>query len=163
MSQCDQTGTPRPINCPSLIGLRYRPIPLMCTTIQIFNDVTEYFSCSTPSLPMVIPAIHIVDDFLDEHLHSINHRFCICRASTLANSVLNTYYKKTDQSNVYRIAMVLHLSHKLQYFKQYGWATDWIDTVRELMQDEYDSNYSNSPCNSQSTTQEDVEPPKVKS
>ncbi|KAF8183281.1 hypothetical protein K438DRAFT_1452140, partial [Mycena galopus ATCC 62051] len=43
----------------------------------------------------------------------------------------------TDASNVYRIAMILHPSLKLEYFKLRKWEQSWIDTAVELVTDEY--------------------------
>ncbi|KAF8805310.1 hypothetical protein BYT27DRAFT_7105472 [Phlegmacium glaucopus] len=42
---------------------------------------------------------------------------------------LNHYYNKTDHSEVYRIAMVLHPQHKLHYFEKARWEEMWIETV----------------------------------
>ncbi|KIK74065.1 hypothetical protein PAXRUDRAFT_81757, partial [Paxillus rubicundulus Ve08.2h10] len=48
---------------------------------------------------------------------------------------LNKYYQLTDSSEVYRIAMVLHLQHKLSYFKNTNWEESWIDATRDLVRD----------------------------
>ncbi|KAF8130494.1 hypothetical protein K438DRAFT_1493222, partial [Mycena galopus ATCC 62051] len=47
----------------------------------------------------------------------------------LAKATMNKYYSATDMSNVYRIAMVLHPSLKLQYFKSRKWDETWITTA----------------------------------
>lgn len=72
----------------------------------------------------------------------------ICAALAIGKKAMNKYYNKTDQSEVYRIAMgtflgitlilcpiysllsVLHPRHKLEYFKKHGWEASWIDTAR---------------------------------
>ncbi|KAJ7831096.1 hypothetical protein B0H13DRAFT_1582379, partial [Mycena leptocephala] len=51
---------------------------------------------------------------------------------------MNKYYSATDMSNVYRIAMVLHPSLKLEYFKSRKWADTWIATAKDLVSEEYD-------------------------
>jgi hypothetical protein len=43
------------------------PLSVAHAFSQIFNDATEYFSHSTPSLAMVIPVMDIIDNFLDDN------------------------------------------------------------------------------------------------
>ncbi|KAH9916620.1 uncharacterized protein BXZ73DRAFT_53702 [Epithele typhae] len=49
--------------------------------------------------------------------------------------------KLTDSTEAYRIAMVLHPSFKLEYFKTHHWQDNWIETAKGLVRDEYDLNY----------------------
>ncbi|KAF8550527.1 hypothetical protein OG21DRAFT_397915 [Imleria badia] len=63
------------------------------------------------------------------------------RPSLLQKKTLNRYYELTDSSDVYRIAMVLHPRHKLQYFRQANWEQDWINTAEELVREEYNRTY----------------------
>lgn len=76
-------------------------------------------------------------------------------ALTFACNILDKYYLKTDLSNVYQIAMgtfsvlilwsffslafclVLHPQLKLKYFQQHGLERDWIETVEEIVRDEF--------------------------
>ncbi len=58
-------------------------------------------------------------------------------ALTFARNSINKYYSKTDLSNVYRIAMVLHPQLKLKYFQQHGWTQDWIRTAETLVREEF--------------------------
>ncbi|GBE82246.1 hypothetical protein SCP_0406300 [Sparassis crispa] len=55
----------------------------------------------------------------------------------LARTTMNRYYSKTDLSSIYRIAMVLHPSLKLEYFKQRSWDQTWIDTAENITREEY--------------------------
>ncbi|GBE85227.1 hypothetical protein SCP_0704130 [Sparassis crispa] len=105
--------------------------------LKIFNDTTLYFSRDTPSLPMVIPAMDIINEHLTDESLDAHYQPCIRAAIGLAKKTLNHYYSKTDQSSVYRIAMVLHSSHKLQYFKRAGWEQEWIDTAETVIRDEF--------------------------
>ena len=68
---------------------------------------------------------------------------------------LDKYYSKTDLSHVYCLGMgvwslifyasipfltsytVLHPQMKLKYFTQHGWAREWVETVEEIIQDEF--------------------------
>jgi len=58
-------------------------------------------------------------------------------ALTFAHNSINKYYSKTDLSNVYCIAMVLHLQLKLKYFQQHSWTQDWICTAETLVREEF--------------------------
>jgi hypothetical protein len=58
-------------------------------------------------------------DKLDQHLDPLSKRqYCapIIAAMKLAKKKMNRYYLLTDNSATYRIAMVLHLGLKLDYF-----------------------------------------------
>ena len=54
---------------------------------------------------MVIPAMDIIDEHLTDHSLDDKYLPCIRASIVLAKRTLNRYYDKTDQSNVYRIAM----------------------------------------------------------
>jgi hypothetical protein len=72
-------------------------------------------------------------------------------ALELAKSMINKYYSRTDESNIYRIAMgelpqlshtlvreltviaVLHPSYKLEYFRARKWEKGWIETAQGLV------------------------------
>ncbi|GLB45148.1 putative hAT family C-terminal dimerisation region [Lyophyllum shimeji] len=49
----------------------------------------------------------------------------------------------TDHSEVYRIAMVLHPSRKLEYFKTVNWEEEWIMTAKDVVRVEYERTYAN--------------------
>jgi len=40
------------------------------------------------------------------------------------------------------INYVLHLQHKLSYFKQAGWPTEWIHTAKEIDHAEFKHSYA---------------------
>ena len=81
-------------------------------------------------------------------------------ALAIGKSAMNRYYNKTDQSEVYRIAMglvfnysnisyvlisiylVLHPRHKLEYFKKHNWEESWIQTAHEIVREEFDRSYA---------------------
>ncbi|GBE82272.1 putative AC9 transposase [Sparassis crispa] len=123
----------------------------LCDVLKVFNDATLYFSCDTPSLPMVIPAMDIIDEKLTNDSLDSDYEPCIRAALGMAKKTLNRYYNKTDPSNVYRIAMVLHPSHKLQYFRNAGWQVEWITTARALVCEEYDRAYAQCAVNVEPT------------
>ncbi|KAG2086661.1 uncharacterized protein F5147DRAFT_558462, partial [Suillus discolor] len=105
------------------------------STLKIFKDATLFFSRSTPSLATVIPAMDHIDEMLTNHSLNHDYELSICAALGIAKKTLNRYYNATDQSEVYRIAMVLHPQHKLKYFERAGWERAWIDTAEEIVRD----------------------------
>lgn len=40
---------------------------------------------------------------------------------------------------------VLHPQHKLQYFRQAGWTSEWIDTAEALVRDKFKRSYMSTP------------------
>ncbi|KAJ6577979.1 hypothetical protein B0H19DRAFT_885274, partial [Mycena capillaripes] len=94
----------------------------------------------------VITTMDKIDDLLTSTIiSSSGHRpihDSVRKALNLAKTTLNKYYSRTDTSNVYRIAMVLHPSLKLEYFRLRKWDQDWIDIAEQLVKDEFDLSYN---------------------
>ncbi|KAG1717375.1 uncharacterized protein EDB91DRAFT_1030988, partial [Suillus paluster] len=99
--------------------LRRVYVTVLCATL--------YFSCATPNLTTVIPAMDHVDNMLTSYSRDKKYMLSICSAVQLAKHTLNHYYQLTDNSVTYQIAMVLHPQHKLAYFKAAQWEDDWIE------------------------------------
>ncbi|TFY74982.1 hypothetical protein EWM64_g9031 [Hericium alpestre] len=110
--------------------------------LHILKDATTFFSRGTPNLATVIPAMDHIDFWLTTDACDSKYHLAIWASLNVAKCTLNCYYTMTDLSEVYRIAMVLHPRHKLTYFKNAKWEQDWIDTAREVVQDEYDHSYA---------------------
>jgi hypothetical protein len=72
--------------------------------------------------------------------------------------MLNKYYRLSDESIVYHIAMhaliditivlcsyvhctMLHPQYKSTYFQKAGWPHRWIQTAEDLLQKEWETNY----------------------
>ncbi|KAI9431030.1 hypothetical protein F5148DRAFT_957528, partial [Russula earlei] len=66
----------------------------------------------------------------------------VCTAIEITKCTLNKYYLLTDTSEVYQIAMVLHPHHKLAYFEAASQDQVWIDTAKQLVQVEFELQYS---------------------
>ncbi|TEB28905.1 hypothetical protein FA13DRAFT_1579393, partial [Coprinellus micaceus] len=54
---------------------------------------------------------------------------------------LNRYYNETDHSENYRIAMVPHPAHKLEYFCARDWGPEWIETAKSMVREEFAWSY----------------------
>jgi hypothetical protein len=79
-------------------------------------------------------------------------------ALALGKNAMNKYYNKTDQSEVYCIAMgeppfylfyttfyvvsVLHPRHKLEYFKKHNWEDMWVNAASEIVHKEFNRTYA---------------------
>ncbi|KAG1901138.1 uncharacterized protein F5891DRAFT_950973, partial [Suillus fuscotomentosus] len=92
--------------------------------LKILKDTTLYFSCTTPNLATVIPAMDHIDNMLMSYSRNKRYMPSIRSAVRLAKNTLNRYYELTDKSLTYRISMVLHPQHKLTYFKAARWEDD---------------------------------------
>ncbi|KAE9398168.1 hypothetical protein BT96DRAFT_761000, partial [Gymnopus androsaceus JB14] len=94
----------------------------------ILKDATTYFSSNSPNISAVIPAMDAIDEAFASGMVD-NHELCapLCHALTIGKKTLNKYYALTDNSDIYRIAMVLHPSLKLSYFNRLNWPEGWID------------------------------------
>ncbi|KAG1760961.1 hypothetical protein EDD22DRAFT_780434 [Suillus occidentalis] len=100
-----------------LMDYEWQIVGQLRDVLKILKDATMFFSRSTPSLATVIPAMDLIDEKL--MTYSLDNKYlpAIHAAVGLAKKTLNRYYQLTDHSDVYHIAMILHLHHKLTYFK----------------------------------------------
>ncbi|TFY53317.1 hypothetical protein EVJ58_g9512 [Rhodofomes roseus] len=118
---------------------------------QVFYDATHFFSREgkdAPGLTDVIPAMDIIDQQLATD--SLNQTLdpAICVAVSLGKRAINRYYNKSDESAVYRIAMVLDPCNKLQYFRDNARPDEWIVDARFLVRQAYDKDWKGHglPC-----------------
>ncbi|PBK85575.1 hypothetical protein ARMGADRAFT_941876, partial [Armillaria gallica] len=91
--------------------------------LPVLKDATLYFSCiRTPSLATMIPAMDMIGKvFATAAVNNTEFLATIQSSLLVAKKTLNWYYQLTDNSDVYRIAMVCHPVHKLDYFEQARW------------------------------------------
>ncbi|EIW58949.1 uncharacterized protein TRAVEDRAFT_123695, partial [Trametes versicolor FP-101664 SS1] len=109
---------------------------------DVLKDATLFFSRDTPNLAMVIPAMDHIDTMLTNHCRDDGTLDPAIRSALrLSKKTLNRYYKISDMSTTYRIAMVLHPGHKLKYFEQAGWPSGWRKTAEQIVRKEYDTSY----------------------
>ncbi|KII87298.1 hypothetical protein PLICRDRAFT_177063 [Plicaturopsis crispa FD-325 SS-3] len=91
---------------------------------------------------MVIPAMDHIDQILATQSIDKELEPSIRAAVMMGKKTLNRYYDKTDYSEVYQIAMVLHPRHKLDYFKNANWEDSWIQAAKGIVEDEYEQSYA---------------------
>ena len=109
----------------------------MLTITQMYKDATVFFSQeSVSTIAHVIPTIDQIDAML---LESFTEPLApaVKHGLSFTHHVLNKYYLKTDASNIYRIAMILHPQMKLKYFQHHKWSQEWIDTAEAILQEEF--------------------------
>lgn len=111
-----------------------------------------------PLLHEVIPYIDILNNLLEKAMVDRTLHVTVRSAAAQGFRVLNKYYAKSDDSIMYRIAMsalflfssyfiiliiilVLHPRYKLAYFSKAQWEKSWIDTARDILESEYDTQY----------------------
>ncbi|SJL08910.1 uncharacterized protein ARMOST_12284 [Armillaria ostoyae] len=134
----------------SLTRSEWQILKELCDVLKawwsVLKDATLYFSCSTPNLAMVIPAMdHIDKVFATSSLAKESFTPAIRASLFVAKQTLNRYYSKTDASELYQIAMILHPRYKLDYFAEVQWQPLWIDNAWKLVQDIYNMWYKHLP------------------
>lgn len=139
------------------------PFPSLHATppghLKIFKDATLFFSRGSPNLAAVIPAMDLIDTHLGNTARDETLDVAIRTAVGFAKRTMNRYYRMSDMSSTYRTAvgefppacflprhpfprvLALHPRHKLRYFEKAGWPKGWIKEVRDMVLQEYNTNY----------------------
>ncbi|PPQ97651.1 hypothetical protein CVT26_002435 [Gymnopilus dilepis] len=140
-----------------LVAAEWRIAGELRDVLKIFKDATLFFSRGTPNLTTVIPAMDHIDKVLATCSDS-PYQFSLAIRAALAvgKAALNKYYNKTDHSEVYRIAMVLHPRHKLEYFRKHEWEQEWIDAALQIVRDEFHRSYASLEADEGASAQGDA-------
>ncbi|KIM88425.1 hypothetical protein PILCRDRAFT_95596 [Piloderma croceum F 1598] len=96
---------------------------------------------STPLIHQVIPLFDGITCALDDYAGNIDYAPAVCMAAVRGRTMLNKYYGLTDDSVVYRIAMLLHPCYKSTYFQKAGWPCKWIRMAEDILRKEWETNY----------------------
>lgn len=81
---------------------------------KIFENATLYFSEEgIPNLPLVIPAMDHIDTHLADIAIDDDYMPAVRAAALLGKKTLNKYYNKSDDAEIYRIAMGKYLACSL--------------------------------------------------
>ncbi|KAJ7349941.1 hypothetical protein DFH08DRAFT_696406 [Mycena albidolilacea] len=103
--------------------------------LMVLRAATLAFSTNSVStIANVIPTMDKIDALLtlqgDKALHP-----SVRAATQFAKNCLNKYWFNADDSDVYRIAMILHPGMKMKYFRDAPWAGDeYIEEAKSLAQ-----------------------------
>ncbi|KIY61149.1 hypothetical protein CYLTODRAFT_363236 [Cylindrobasidium torrendii FP15055 ss-10] len=117
----------------------------LCKVLKVLKHATVYFSLESCLLSDVIPAMDKIDEMLTTQLVGSGDDAILCdkvkTALLLACRTLNKYYARTDDTDTYRIVMVLDPNKKLEYFRQADWPSEWIDNAKAATRRVFDASY----------------------
>ncbi|TFY51080.1 hypothetical protein EVG20_g11174 [Dentipellis fragilis] len=130
------------LNEVEMTAQEWRIAQQLCDILHVLKDATMFFSRGTPNLATVIPAMDHIDSTLATSATDMSLNAAIRASLGITKRTLNRYYNLTDSSELYRIAMVLHPHHKLAYFQNVQWQEDWIETMRDMVHDEFKRSYA---------------------
>ncbi|KAE9403575.1 hypothetical protein BT96DRAFT_814924 [Gymnopus androsaceus JB14] len=116
-----------------LAEVEWEAIEGLVSALKLLKDAMLFFSSNSPNIAAIIPAMDAIDEafatgIIDNQLLSepIQH------ALPVGKRALNKYYVLTDDSDIYHMAMVLHPSLKLEYFRKAGWTDDWVQDAVDI-------------------------------
>ncbi|OJT11245.1 hypothetical protein TRAPUB_12245 [Trametes pubescens] len=112
-----------------------------------FLYATKQISASERALVQdVIPYIDILTNHVDDFTKDVSVSPIVRAAARRGRRILDKYYKCTDETIIYRIAMILHPKHKLQYFRDQEWTEEWINNAVEVIRKEWRTHYKPKPA-----------------
>ncbi|KAG6904706.1 hypothetical protein DXG01_007777 [Tephrocybe rancida] len=101
--------------------------------LDAFLYATKKISQSTiPLIHEVIPLFDHLSSILDTFIDNVALHPVVQNAALRGMILMKKYYALTDDSIVYRIAMILHPHFKTAYFLKAKWNSEWIETAKEL-------------------------------
>ncbi|RPD70490.1 hypothetical protein L226DRAFT_426001, partial [Lentinus tigrinus ALCF2SS1-7] len=89
----------------------------------------------------VIPYIDLLTTHVDRFASDTSLEPCVRAAAQRGRIILDKYYGLTDETCIYRIAMILHPRYKVQYFRGQDWPEDWIQEALDTIRGEWTSCY----------------------
>lgn len=107
-----------------------------------FLKATERMSQSkVPLLHEVIPLIDTITRTLEKAITDHDLYPAVRASAAKGLAILNKYYSKTDDSIMYRCAMILHPRYKLTYFREAKWPSEWIDAAVSIVREQWEDHY----------------------
>ncbi|KAJ3818160.1 hypothetical protein F5880DRAFT_1458125, partial [Lentinula raphanica] len=102
----------------------------LVSVLKVLKDATTFFSSSSPSVAAVIPAMDAIDEILASGiLDTQNLSSPVRHALSIGKKTLNKYYALSDDSHIYRMAIILHPSLKVDYLRKARWLDAWVDSA----------------------------------
>ncbi|KAK0430765.1 hypothetical protein EV421DRAFT_1912525 [Armillaria borealis] len=97
-----------------------------------FLKVTDRISQSgAPLLHEVIPMMDILTWELEKAVKNMMLLPCVHAGVSWGLAIIDKYYSKTDESIMWKMAMILHPHYKLDYFHSQKWLTEWVKTAEQ--------------------------------
>ncbi|KAG8735671.1 hypothetical protein FRC10_010280 [Ceratobasidium sp. 414] len=139
------------IPCPlRLLKEDQKYLKALITLFHPLKIITEVLSCSgVPMLADVIVHFDTLDYEYTNICMDTKLPLYVRQGAECARSVLNKYYELTDNSILYRLAVLLHPSMHIHYLKLADWEDKWIETAVELAEATFDKFYKPSTPNTQ--------------
>ncbi|KAL1947002.1 hypothetical protein VTO73DRAFT_13963 [Trametes versicolor] len=133
-------------------GVRLRQFVLSdeeWVALQQLHDLLDPFLFATKEIStsgrtlvhQVIPYIDVLTSHVDNFKKDDALLPAIRAAAQRGRVILDKYYSLTDDSIVYRIAMILHPRYKMQYFRDQDWEEEWIAVAVDLVRSEWTTYY----------------------
>ncbi|OJT01847.1 hypothetical protein TRAPUB_10054, partial [Trametes pubescens] len=111
-----------------------------------FLFATKKISVSDRALVQdVIPYMDILTNLVDKFRKDEKLAPSVRATAQRGRVILDKYYTLTDETMIYRLAMILHPGHKLQYFRDENWPEEWITEAVELLRAEWREYYKPAP------------------
>ncbi|KAJ3755208.1 hypothetical protein EV360DRAFT_20087, partial [Lentinula raphanica] len=97
---------------------KWNAIEGLVSVLKVLKEATMFFSTGAPSVAAIIPAMDILDEvFASGIVNTAILSGPVRHALSIGKRTLNKYYALTDDSYLYRMAIVLHPSLKLDYLR----------------------------------------------
>ncbi|SJL14102.1 uncharacterized protein ARMOST_17557 [Armillaria ostoyae] len=110
--------------------------------LEIFLRATERISHSAvPLLHEVIPTMDSITKKLEKYLEDATLYPAVHAGVARGLAIIDKYYSKTDESIMWKTAMIMHPRYKLSYFRQQGWLREWIMTAEESARETWTTYY----------------------
>ncbi|KAF8164056.1 ribonuclease H-like domain-containing protein [Mycena galopus ATCC 62051] len=130
------------------------------TIIEQLEEILETFIVATEKVSqaevaLVFEVIPLIDKFTSmfgQMIDNTSLHIAIRHAANTGLAALNKYYSFTDDSEIYRIGMILHPRYKTFYFLTVGWEQTWIDEALRLLRLAWTSHYKPQPARTNPTT-----------
>ncbi|KAL1940908.1 hypothetical protein VTO73DRAFT_7544 [Trametes versicolor] len=94
----------------------------------------------------VIPYIDLLTDHVDDVDKDTQLAPAVRAAAKRGRAILDKYYSYTDDSVIYRIAMILNPRYKREYFHLREWPTEWVNEAVKIARDEWQTYYKPKPA-----------------
>ncbi|KNE97968.1 hypothetical protein PSTG_08645 [Puccinia striiformis f. sp. tritici PST-78] len=122
--------------------------------LQLFYEITLQVSIASSAR---VSNIVVFIDQITDHLSTVvkattKYPPALRNACRAGLKLTNKYYSLTDESPVYRIAILLHPSFNDEYFKLAAWEPDWITEAIRLARDMWTTHYKPRALNVPSTS-----------
>ncbi|THU87207.1 hypothetical protein K435DRAFT_627715, partial [Dendrothele bispora CBS 962.96] len=89
----------------------------------------------------VIPLMDTISHKLDDIRDNTEEHHLVRVAAQKGAALLNKYYSKTDDTFIYRAAMLMHPSFKTAYFENAGWPLSWVQAAKKSLTDHWEHWY----------------------